>query len=158
MEKTEQKFGFNQNSNYITGGGTGKAYIKNKDQSTTGNIYGIYDMRGGAYEYVASYYNVSSSNLSNGSSFASKGGSSDEYSTVYTGTNTNSAYKYGDATYETSGWHGNYAHFVDSSGPFFGRGGYYNRNESGAGIFYFTNLSRKFGMGKLVSFGSSSVM
>ena len=39
-----------QNSTYwknCTGGGTGNSYITNKLQSTTGNVYGVYDMSGG---------------------------------------------------------------------------------------------------------------
>ncbi len=38
-----------------TGGGTGEAYKINISQSTTGNVYGIYDLVGGNYEYVAAY-------------------------------------------------------------------------------------------------------
>ena len=42
----------NKNSSYYTGGGTSNAYKTNVTQSTTGNIYGVYDMSGGAWEYV----------------------------------------------------------------------------------------------------------
>ena len=127
----------NTNSSCLTGGGTGTAYAdSNKLQSSTGNEYGIYDLRGGSYEYVAGYYNGSSS-LSSGSSFAINGGPSNEYSTAYTGTTASSAYKYGDATYETSGWHSDTAYFVNSSFPFFIRGGVYENDASGAGVFYY---------------------
>ena len=134
------EIGFNRNSSYLTGGGTGTAYVdSNKLQSSTGNEYGIYDLRGGAYEYVASYYNGSSS-LSNGSSFASQGGRSNEYATTYNSsgsTSSNLYYKYGDATYETKSWHSDYAGFVHSSAPFFGRGGSANNGSSNSGVFYF---------------------
>ena len=39
----------NSNSSYTTGGGN---YVSNVAQSSTGNIYGIYDLSGGATEYV----------------------------------------------------------------------------------------------------------
>ena len=141
---TESKYGRNGeevsiNNNgitYYTGGGTGNAYTtaENVLQSSTGNVYGIYDLSGNAYEYVASYYkdgNFSSAN----STFTN--GASDEYSTVYTGTSASSAYKYGDATYETSGWHWDFAYFVSSSRPFFNRDGCY-LDGSEAGVFGFS--------------------
>ena len=152
---TESKYGrngtevtINNSSDYITGSagnsvsadedvGTTSEYWSPQGvlASSTGNVYGIYDLSGGAWEYVASYYNGGSS-LSNGSSFASQNGTSTEYATAYTGTSASSAYKPGDATYETSGWHGDAAYFVRSSNPFFLRGGYYS-NGTNAGVFYF---------------------
>ena len=107
----------NNGETYYTGGGAEKAYTTSSNvlQSSTGNVYGIYDLVGNAYEYVASYYNDSSS-LSSGSSFASQNGTSDEFSTVYTGDDEISSYKYGDATYETSGWHGDSADFAGAFG------------------------------------------
>ena len=143
---TESKYGRNgteigfSDEGYITGGGEGKDYAENnQDHSTTGNVYGIYDMRGGAYEYVASYYNGSSS-LSNGSSFASVNGFSTKYATAYTGTSAKTAYKYGDATYETSGWHSDFANFVNSDRPFFERGGNYINIGSRTGVFYCSSV------------------
>ena len=134
---TESKYGrngeevtINDNSSHIT---ADAGISENPEQSSTGNETGIYDLSGGAYEYVPAYYNGSGS-LSNGSSFAN--GTSDEFSTAYTETSASSAYKPGDATYETSGWHGDDAYFVFSSYPFFIRGGDYS-NGSGAGVFRF---------------------
>ncbi len=134
---TESKYGRNgtevtqnTNSSYIT---ADENIVENANQSSTGNTTGIYDLSGGAYEYVPAYYSGSSL-LSNGSSFAD--GSSDEFSTAYTGTSASSAYKPGDATYETSGWHGGSAVFVDSDDPFFERGGYRNAGTA-AGVFIF---------------------
>ena len=141
---TESKYGRNgteigfSDDGYITGGGTDNAYATtNQDQSTTGNVYGIYDLRGVAWEYVAGYYNGSSS-LSNGSSFASNGGPSTKYATSYTGTSASTSYKYGDATYETSGWHSGDANFVNSDSPFFNRGGYYSSSAASTGVFSFS--------------------
>ena len=144
----ESKYGRNGTEitigNVITGGGEEKAYIENAEQSTTGNVYGIYDMRGVEDEYVASYYNRGSSSDSfrYGSSFASQGGTSDECSTAYTGQNASSAYKYGDATYETSGWHGDYADFAGWNSFFFLRGGYTYDDASSTGVFYFNSNHR----------------
>ena len=144
---TESKYGRNgteigfSDDGYITGGGAETDAIEtNADQSTTGNVYGIYDMSGGATEIVASYYNglnVNTTHLNDGSSFASVNGESTKYATAYTGTSSSSAYKYGDATYETSGWHSDSAVFVNSDAPFFHHGGDYYNNASSAGVFYY---------------------
>ena len=139
---TESKYGrngeevtTNDNYNYIT---ADAGISANPEQSSTGNETGIYDLSGGAYEYVPAYYNGSGS-LSNGSSFASQNGPSTEYATAYTGTSssTSTAYKPGDATYETSGWHGANAYFVNSDYPFFSRGGSGSDSSTSAGVFYF---------------------
>ena len=135
------EIGQNTNSSYITGGGADNAYATtNQDQSTTGNVYGIYDMRGGADDYVASYYNGSGADLDYGDNFASVNGTSTEYATAYAGDDESTSYKYGDATYETSEWHSDSALFVNSRTPFFSRGGYYNYGASVAGVFC-SNLS-----------------
>ena len=135
---TESKYGRNgeeveknDNRSYIT---ADAGISVNPEQSSTGNETGIYDLSGGAYERVAAYYNGGSS-LSDGSSFAN--GTSDEFSTAYTRTSASSAYKPGDATYETSGWHGDYVNFVNSYYPFFLRGGDYD-DGSRAGVFNFS--------------------
>ena len=144
---TESKYGRNgtevtinnNGTTYYTGGGSGTAYVNNTNQSSTGNIYGIYDLSGNAYEYVAGYYNGTDANLGYGASFATANKPSDAYSTAYTGTTAESSYKYGDATYETSGWNGDSAIFVYSNNPFFERGGHYS-NESNAGVFIFYGI------------------
>ena len=123
----------NDNSDYIT---ADEGIETSKTQSSTGNVYGIYDLSGGAAEYLAIYYNGStSSNLTNfGKTFASQGGESSEYATAYMGETISTEYKIGDATYETSGWNGDYAVFVNTDNPFLIRsGGYYDG--LGAGIF-----------------------
>ena len=138
---TDSKYGRNGteigfgNQGYITGGGTEKSYVENIDQSSTGNVYGVYDLRGVSYGRVAGYYSGGNSNyLNNGLSFTSTK-TSDEYSTVYSGTVASTAYKYGDATYETNGWHRDYNEFVNSNYPFFDYGGYYINDEGYTGIF-----------------------
>ena len=127
-------------------------YTSSLKASTTGNIYGIYDMSGGAWEYVAAYVNNGNSNLTgNGSSLVNSTdaktkevyskGSSDTRPLNYA---ANSSI-YGDAVYETSStgenstsWYSDYSNFPNSSNPFFKRGGNYN-NTSNAGLFYFNN-------------------
>ena len=140
---TESKYGRNGtevtiNNNgetYYTGGGSGTAYVSNTNQSSTGNVYGIYDLSGNVYEYVAGYY-TGGSDLTSGSSFAD--GTSDAYSTAYSETRASSAYKYGDATYETSGWNSDFAYFVIPFVPFFERGGWYY-DEADAGVYNFSS-------------------
>ena len=125
----------NDSSEYLTADGDIEL---NKDQSSTGNVYGIYDLSGCANEYVSCYYNQSTtSNLSNfGGQFASKGGSSTEYTTVYRGTNTESDSITGDAIRETEGWNNNAKDFFTNQSPFMSRGGNYHSGET-VGIFYF---------------------
>ena len=124
----------NTEGNYLTAEGDIEV---NASQSSTGNVYGIYDLSGGANEYVAAYYSESTSDslTNNGGSFASKGRMSTEYVTAYGDT-----LKPGDATSETNGWNGN-EEFIDSDNPFFTRGGDFN-TETDAGIF---NLVKSIG-------------
>ena len=120
--------------------------------STTGNVYGIYDMAGGAWEYVAGIYKgTTSDNLGNDTNRSNLWDSNnlkyvdqytettDSQSTYYGNTN-----KYGDAVYETSSsgygsagsWDSSHSNFPDSGYPVFLRGGpaYYG---SDAGVFAF---------------------
>ena len=141
----------NNNSNYLTGNagdsvGASSSAITNAYNtekgvlaSSTGNVYGIYDLSGGAYEYVASYYSGStSSNLTNnGSQLVNE--TNREYVTAYDGTDVDTDYKQGDATKETKGWNGDNAYFVVSLNPFFLRGGFYF-DTSDAGVFNFYDL------------------
>jgi len=132
--------------------GTTNAYNTTKGMlaSTTGNITGIYDLSGGAYEYTAAWDTNSTIGYisSNGSSFASQGGGSTKYATAYHN-GTLSSYPessrciLGDGTYEVNVNPGNsyYAWFNDESNcaysehPFFRRGGDFAYT-SGAGVFF----------------------
>ena len=115
--------------------------------TTTGNVYGIYDMAGGAWEYVAGIYigetsNDNSSKLwdSNNSKYVDKYINTTGSRSTYYG-NTD---KYGDAVYETSSsgaspndsWDSCHSYFPISSRPVFGRGGRAYLKES-AGVFAF---------------------
>ena len=126
----------NTNSSYYTGGGQSDAYKTNVAQSTTGNIYGVYDMSGGAWEFVMGNYNDTISNAGFSSMPAAK------YYDKY----TSRTGKTGDATKETlttfgsntGGWYSDYADFPFSSRPWFRRGGGYDSGTN-AGVFYFGN-------------------
>ena len=129
----------NSNSSYYTGGGSGTTYRSSVGQSTTGNVYGVYDMSGGAWEYTAAY--VGSGN-SNGSSLVSAPA---KYKDVYSTYQAPSASGiYGDAVWETSSssssssgsWYNDCSYFPNSGYPFFERGGRYSSGSS-AGLFAF---------------------
>jgi hypothetical protein len=107
------------NTGYLTGGGN---YKTNIAQSTTGSIYGIYDMAGGAYEHSMAVLNgnVGSSGLSVMPDLK-------YYDSYVVGSPSSScdanyeanSNKKGDAIYETStnaygnsGWYGDYSGFM----------------------------------------------
>ena len=128
--------GINNKGGYITGYGapagssssvTNGTYNTSlgKDASTTGTIYGIYDMNGGSWEYVMGVYNKT----------IGYSGFSSLPDTKYYNNYTGSSYT-GHALTETAEWYSDVDIFVNSSGPWFFRGGncYYG---SGAGVFHF---------------------
>ena len=118
--------------------------------STTGNIYGIYDMSGGAYEYVMGYLTTaytktwgartSSGEETDSAKFASQPEAKyfDAYTSTIATTACNENACNGHALGETSGWYGDTADFVSTSYPWFLRGGYYV-DTSNAGMFHFSN-------------------
>ena len=100
--------------------------------SSTGNVYGIYDLSGGGWEYTSGYYDSGNFSVSN-SKFTT--GISDENSTVYEDSGIT-----GDAVQETNGWNNDNTIYPSLAYPFFGRGGDYGSG-SVAGIFaYSSNL------------------
>ena len=124
----------NDYRSYCTGGGTGTSYKTNTGQSTTGNITGVYDMSGGANEYVMGNYNKTT-----GQSGLTVSGVPAEHIDIYSG-NSVSASHLGDALGETADWYSDYAQFVSSSYPWFLRGGQYLNGDK-AGMFCFNNFS-----------------
>ena len=188
---SHSKYGINKEitinncSNFITGIGADEVTAsessttcttdKNKyngtsgvNASTTGNVYGIYDMSGGAIEYTMG--NMVWSNGEQTSGY----GTSDNYNSAFTGilydggtsfTGTyafpNKRYydkysygtgdmeytrgKLGDATKEmaptgrSGNWYSNYAYIVNRVNSWSSRGGNYDSNLN-AGLFYFNNL------------------
>ena len=160
--RNKEELAINTSSSYYTGGTTEKSaiYTTNKNQSTTNNATGIYDISGGAYEYIASYVNNKNSYLQSYGGIAERdlyGATEEEQNTstalktVYTmgstdsnteNYNANNGVK-GDAVYETSklsagssSWNGDYSYFPYSSYPLFLRGGNY-ASGSYAGAFHF---------------------
>ena len=127
--------GVNSNGSYYTGGGSGTSYKTNIGQSTTGNITGVYDMSGGAYEYVMGNYNKMAKDSRLTISTVPTG-----HIDIYSGTSV-SASHLGDALGETAGWYSDYARFVNSISSWFNRGGYYYGGDDSAGVFYFSSGS-----------------
>ena len=147
----------NTNSSYYTGGGTSDAYKTNVAQSTTGNIYGVYDMSGGAWEYVmGNMKNSSNAFYSSNAGFTTAPDAKyyDSYKYDSSSNTTHARGKLGDATKETlatfgsgtGGWYSDYAYFPSSSNTWFIRGGDYG-NGSLAGVFGFGNSHGPSGSG-----------
>ena len=173
---TCKEIGINNNSNFITGCGaaagsssstTCNAYNTATGMlaSTTGNIYGVYDMSGGAYEYTMSNTvstdgttMMSGYNSSYNSGYTGKLYDDGNY-TAYTGVaypNTKYYDKYSFSTSSSSeigsklgdgikevykgnkGWYGDYSGLAGSGYPWFIRGGSC-RNGAVAGAFFSNN-------------------
>ena len=109
--------GTNNNSSYYTGGGTGTSYKTNTGQSTTENITGVYDMSGGAFEYVMGNYNKTA-----GKSGLTVNEIPAEHIDIYSGISVWYGHL-GDATGETADWYSDSWSFVEDSFPWFFRGG-----------------------------------
>ena len=173
--KETEEIWINNSSSYITGSAGNSATAGSDERttndytniqgvraSTTGNVYGIYDMSGGAYEYLAAYLNNGNTNLKEyGASLVNGAaktknvysvGSLDAYDYNYSA----NAGVYGDAIYETSSgtfnnsrtdlteqsWYEDYSVYPLKDDPFFtGSGGHTNSNI--AGLFWFNGLSGK---------------
>ena len=129
--------------------------------STTGNISGIYDMNGGAWEYMASLM----SNHLGSSGFTEDTISNYEskYFDVYSTSSTMTSYQYrilGDATAEMgpfyqyndkdnvtwnhSSWYASSSNFIDSSGTWFVRSGRYNYGAFGSQFYFGRNTGNMF--------------
>jgi hypothetical protein len=165
----------NNNENYMTGcvgdsvsassyNGCANAYNTTigYNGSTTGNITGIYDMSGGAWEYVAGY--VDGNPKSSG--FTTDVLTSEVYSKyldVYNASSATKTYNYrilGDATGEMgpfygnkNNWYSDYAQFVNSDKPWFIHGAYF-KDGTLAGQFDFSC----WGGGTTSSIGSRLVL
>ena len=102
--------------------------------STTGTIYGIYDMNGGYWEYVMGNYNdtVGSSGFSSPLTLDSK------YYNKYASSNILTACNGGEclshALSKTSGWYGDNMSMIMETRPWSIRGGYYGATNSN-GVF-----------------------
>ena len=166
--KETEEVWINNSSSFITGS-AGNSAVASSDTgttndytstqgvkaSTTGNVYGVYDMSGGSWEYVAAYVNNGNDNLTiYGSSLVNGDAKTKNVYTMGSGDTRQANYnanasKYGDAAYETSSgtynasgdsdsqsWYADYSYFPYSGWPFFYRGGFYG-DATGAGVFFF---------------------
>ena len=135
-----------------------------KVASTTGNITGIYDMSGGAREYVMGVFANSDGQLwsggtnynsgftgllgSSGTSYTGTAFPDSKYYDVYKAssgttimalTACNGGVCYGHGLSEVSRWYSDYAAFVSAYYPWLGRGGFHS-DGSNAGVFYFNSV------------------
>lgn len=121
------------------------------NSSTTGNVYGIYDMSGGRFEFVAAYVNNGNSSLTTyGRALLDaptymkdvyEGGSSNTRQLNY----EECVGKYGDAIYETSvsgnndtSWYQDRSSFCGENAVFLTRGGEFG-GTTRTGIFGFAS-------------------
>ena len=156
----------NKNINYLTGGHNliTEIYSYNGNQTSNGNVTGVYDLVGGAWEFTASFVNNDYDGLK------TYGGTNEgelyentrntKYKTIYSpssvdkkentyqGTISNQNYlltrkRRGEAIFETSNsgygtdsWNTTSSFFAQTDTPFFVRGGDFSSG-TGAGIFSF---------------------
>ena len=123
--------------------------------STTGTIYGIYDMSGGAWEYMmgdyapggerhsgmnTTYHSGYTGLLQDGTIFTGKSWLEEKYYDFYESSDPLTACKGTSCTThalnETAEWYGDYAVMVATQLPWSARSGHYTDN-TGAGVFYF---------------------
>ena len=123
---------------------------KGVNASTNGNQYGIYDMSGGAWEYVMGVQKDANGNVQVGSSvFSTTSLPDSKYYDLYDYQAKDGVgytrYHLGNATREVlkntssqgqNAWWSDYSYNIYSSSPWVLRGGDYN-NASGAGVFNF---------------------
>ena len=152
--------GINNNKSYITGYGapagsndsaTNGTYNTSlgKDASTTGTIYGIYDMSGGAGECVMGVLADTNGKPRSGMDSSSNSGFTGMLyeGTTYTGVSfpdskyynlyTGSSYT-GHALTETKAWYSDTSGSVGTNAPWFIRSGNYF-NSMNAGVFFFNS-------------------
>ena len=125
--------------------------INGTGASTTGNIYGIYDMSGGAWEYVMGNYN----NLIGNSGFSDTLTLDSKYYNKYTSNDVKTACDGSECLShglsETSSWYHDYFVMLNEVYPWFMRGGSFEFVNS-AGIFGFVATSNYGGGAHAASF------
>ncbi len=127
--------------------------LKGTGASTTGTIYGIYDMSGGAWEYMmgdyapegdkhsgfnTTYNSGYTGLLKDGTTITGRSFLEDKYYEFYTSSNLliacNGKACTTQALNETINWYNDSAYMITSQGPWMMRGGYFD-NDIRAGIF-----------------------
>jgi uncharacterized repeat protein (TIGR02543 family) len=125
------KFGRNQvditpnyNESY-TGGADGLGWLLNGAQTTSGNLYGVYDMSGGKAEYVSAYIGDPDFSWREQCNMPNS-----PYCTIYDENSANAINQKGDAIYETcdfldlnTAWFGHRSVFPAPDDVWFVRGG-----------------------------------
>ncbi len=167
---TDKEIYINKSNEYITGCSYGSPSNGNTDYgcqytyekspkgmgaSTTGTIYGIYDMSGGAWEYMMGDYAAGGEKhsglsmtahsgytglLQDGTKITGKDFLEDKYYDFYTSSDPLTACKgkacISQALNETAGWYGDYKNIITVRYPWSLRSGHY-RNNGLAGVFYY---------------------
>ena len=143
LDNNATSAGCSTNYDYKTGG------VK---ASTTGNVYGIYDMSGGSWEYMATYINDNTDSRLTSSTYALALANADsKYKEMFNISGATDTTNYSNASVLTSGlsihetstsgtgttsWHSDYSYFPYASYPVVLRGGYFD-DSSTAGVFAF---------------------
>jgi len=107
-------------------------------QSTTGNITGVFDMAGGAHDFVM--INLKNDKQSSGFSVMPESKYYDLRTVADNLTGCDGGLCYGDATFETAGWYSDTLGALHADYPFAGRGGIYS-DKTDAGSFRLTRAS-----------------
>ena len=151
---SHSKFGRNgaavgiNNVNFVGGAAGGTTGAGGNNASTTGNVTGVFDMRGGVWEYVASYVNTAGAQTS--TQIASMRNAAARYRDVYAvGGYTANRNIVGNAVFETSttgnsasnSWFGASGFFPGGTQIVFVRGGMFDHGTR-AGIFAFESWTR----------------
>lgn len=154
QEGLEKEVWINNSLTYVTGcagdnfmdvktSGCEHAYdtLNGLKASTTGNIYGIYDMVGGTWEYVMGNLQDKDGNFTYSDSKFTSIPDSKYYDSYKFGTGHIKQQDYerrilGDATGETRSWNDDYAFFIAENTPWFLRGGD-NCDDYSSGMFMF---------------------
>lgn len=148
----------NNSTSFYTGRSSGRnattsaegSYVYNAKEgftsSTTGNVYGIYDMVGGTWNIVMGNYNTNTNKPTalttpGSSGFSTSNYPNNKYIDYYNNPNTNCGNNgncYGHALSETSGWYNDYSDFTKSSvstSPWLTRGGSFTNTSANSGLF-----------------------
>ena len=131
--------------NNLTTNGEGQGY-KGAGASTTGNVYGVFDMSGGTHEFVAGVLVDSQNNpiIGSAGTWNSSNFMNAKYYDQYTSTSFSTASKLGDAIKEVkvdsaTFWYMDIcADLANNSYPWYVRGAGYNQQER-SGIYSVTN-------------------
>ncbi len=144
----------NSRRDYLTGYDDEQAYPQSIDASITLNNSGVFDMSGGAFEFVAavmyssndkSSYAIGSSQLDTNTlnkiqyfdRYNYNSGNYQHWERRILGDATGELGPFHVSTHNLSAYFNDYANFLAASAPFIGRGGFYTNDSANGGIFSF---------------------